>query len=401
MPAEGASRVGTLLKINSIVNIQSASEARLRLPQTDDVHRDLRLDICRGIALWFVFVDHVPNNVVSWLTIRNYGFSDATEVFVFVSGYTCMLAYSGVLESRGWLAMCLHAVRRSWQIYTAFLLLLVVYLALVQSLDQARYLDETNAAVFFAHPGAAILHTCLMQYRLVNTDILPLFVLLHLVFPALLWLFTRSINVALAASLLLYGSVQIFGINLRAWPQGEWYFNPLAWQILFVFGMWCAMDRSAPIRRMARSPIALTASALYLILSLIVALSWQIEILDKFILPQTLSNLIYPIDKSNLSPARLLHFVALACIAMRLLPRSWRGSSSLLTIAPIRCGENSLTIFCLSVLLSFSGYVVMENTSGTVLMQVLISMAGIAVMVTIATLLTWASKLDRPKPRLF
>jgi hypothetical protein len=86
---------------------------------------------------------------------------------------------------------------------------------------------------------------------------------------------------------------------------------------------------------------------------------------------------------------------------MRLLPRSWRGSSSLLAIALIRCGENSLTIFCLSVLLSLIGYVVMENTSGTVLMQVLISMVGIAVMVTIAILLTWAAKLDGPKPRLF
>ena len=389
------------MKVDGVVNIQFDPEARLRLPQTDDVHRDLRLDICRGMALWFVFVDHVPNNIVSWFTLRNYGFSDATEVFVFISGYTCMIAYGGVLQSQGWLAMSLHAVRRSWQIYTAFLLLLVVYLAFVQSFDHTRYLDETNAAVFFAHPGPAILHAGLMQYRLVNTDILPLFVLLHLVFPALLWLFTRSINVSLTASLLLYVSVQIFGINLPAWPQGEWYFNPLAWQILFVLGMWCAMDRSAPIRRMARSPISLTASVLYLILSLIVVLSWQVEILDKFTLPQTLSNLIYPIDKSNLSPARLLHFVALACVAMRLLPRSWRGSSSLLAIALIRCGENSLTIFCLSVLLSLIGYVVMENTSGTVLMQVLISMVGIAVMVAIATLLTWTAKLEGPKPRLF
>ena len=389
------------MKVDGVVNIQFDPEARLRLPQTDDVHRDLRLDICRGMALWFVFVDHVPNNIVSWFTLRNYGFSDATEVFVFISGYTCMIAYGGVLQSQGWLAMSLHAVRRSWQIYTAFLLLLVVYLAFVQSFDHTRYLDETNAAVFFAHPGPAILHAGLMQYRLVNTDILPLFVLLHLVFPALLWLFTRSINVSLTASLLLYVSVQIFGINLPAWPQGEWYFNPLAWQILFVLGMWCAMDRSAPIRRMARSPISLTASVLYLILSLIVVLSWQVEILDKFTLPQTLSNLIYPIDKSNLSPAWILHFVALACVAMRLLPRSWRGSSSLLAIALIRCGENSLTIFCLSVLLSLIGYVVMENTSGTVLMQVLISMVGIAVMVAIAILLTWAAKLDGPKPRLF
>lgn len=386
--------------IPRIVNIQFDPEARLRLSQADDGQRDIRLDACRGLALWFVFLDHVPNNIFSWLTLRNYGFSDATEVFVFISGYTCIVAYGGMLKSQGWLAMSLHAMRRSWQIYTAFLLLLIVYLALVQGLDHARYLDETNAAVFFEQPGAAILRAILMQYRLVNTDILPLFVLLHLVFPPLLWLLTRSTAVALAAALLLYVSVQILGINLQAWPQGEWYFNPFAWQMLFVAGILCAMDESAPARKMARSPIALTVSVSYLILSLIVVLSWRVEGFDK-VVPQTLSNLIYPIDKSNLSPARLLHFFALACVVTRLMPRNWRGSSSLLMMALIRCGENSLTIFCLSILLSLIGYVIMENTSSTLMMQVLISMTGIAVMVAAATLLTWAARLEGRKPRLF
>jgi len=60
--------------------------------------RDLRLDACRGLALWFIFIDHIPDNSFVWLTLRNYGFSDTTEVFVFVSGYTCMLAYGGALR---------------------------------------------------------------------------------------------------------------------------------------------------------------------------------------------------------------------------------------------------------------------------------------------------------------
>jgi len=57
--------------------------------------RDHRLDACRGLALCFVFLDHVPGHAFSWLTLRNYDFSDSSEVFVFVSGYTCMLAYGG------------------------------------------------------------------------------------------------------------------------------------------------------------------------------------------------------------------------------------------------------------------------------------------------------------------
>ena len=78
--------------------------------------RDLRLDACRGLALWFIFLDHIPDNALAWLTIRNYGFSDTSEVFVFVSGYTCMVAYGGALRTQGWpttvtlVVLCVPAV---------------------------------------------------------------------------------------------------------------------------------------------------------------------------------------------------------------------------------------------------------------------------------------------------
>jgi hypothetical protein len=92
-------------------------------------HRDLRLDACRGLALCFIFFDHVPDNIMSWLTLRNYGFSDTTEVFVFVSGYTCMIAYGGALLEQGWGPTITRALRRGFEIYVGFLLLLLAYLA--------------------------------------------------------------------------------------------------------------------------------------------------------------------------------------------------------------------------------------------------------------------------------
>ena len=49
------------------------------LPELKSQGRDLRIDACRGIALWFIFLDHVPNNIGTWLTLRNYGFSDARK----------------------------------------------------------------------------------------------------------------------------------------------------------------------------------------------------------------------------------------------------------------------------------------------------------------------------------
>ena len=363
--------------------------------------RDLRLDACRGLALWFIFLDHIPDNFFVWLTLRNYGFSDTTEVFVFVSGYTCMLAYGGALPELGWLATVTRALRRGWEIYIAFLLLLIAYLALIWGAGGgSRYLDETNTAVFFGNPGGALVHAALMQYTPVNTDVLPTFVLLHLAFPGLLWLLTRSAAVTLTASFLLYLLVQVFSWNLPAWPGGEWFFNPLAWQVLFVFGAWYAYEGAGRLRTIVQSRLALVLAILYLAFGLAVALSWQFKALEAFI-PDALSKRIYPIDKSNLSPLRLLHFLALAIVVSRLTPPDWHGLMKPWMMATIRCGENSLAMYCLGVLLSFMGHAVLVEFSGTIAMQAAVSIAGIALMIAAATLMTWTAKLDRHGPKLF
>jgi hypothetical protein len=365
------------------------------------VFRDLRLDLCRGLALWFVFLDHVPNNSLSWLTLRNYGFSDTAEVFFFVSGYTCMTAYGMALHERGWRTTIARALQRGWEIYVAFLILLLAYLALVQMIGGSQeYLDETNTRAFFDHPAAAIIHTMLMQYTPVNTDVLPIFVLLHLGFPALLWLLNCAPRIMLAGSFLLYLGAHLLGWNLPSWPPGQWYFNPLAWQLLFVLGSWYAMPDADRLRSIVRSNVAIILALLYLAFSLLVVLSWYFNDLEA-LLPKQLIKLIYPIDKSSLSPLRLFHFLALAVIAARLLQHDWRGLMTPGMRATIRCGENSLPIYCLSVPLAFLGHVVLKQISNGFAMQVAVSLTGIVVMITVATLMTWTAKLDRHGPKLF
>jgi hypothetical protein len=366
----------------------------------DPDRRDLRLDACRGLALWFIFLDHIPGNIFDWLTLRNYGFSDTTEVFFFVSGYTCMLAYGGAFHEQGWRATVTRATRRGWEIYVAFLLLLIAYLVAVQAAGGGAFLDETNTAVFFANPGTAIVRAALMQYTPVNTDVLPTFVVLHFLFPALLWLLTRSPSLTLAASLLLYLMVQLFSWNLPAWPGDGWFFNPFAWQLLFVLGAWYVCVGADQLRSMMQSRITLLLALAYLAFGLAVAMSWQIKPLENF-MPQALSKLIYPIDKSDLAPLRVLHFLALAIVVSRLTPPDWHGLMKPWMTAAIRCGENSLAMYCLGVLLSFLGHVVLVKVSGGIAMQVAVSMGGIALMIVAATLMTWTSKLDRHGPKLF
>lgn len=82
--------------------------------------RDLRLDLFRGLANWAIFLDHIPNNAVAWLTARNYGFSDAADLFVFISGYTAALAYSRVMRREGFLAAAVKLMRRVWYDHLQF-----------------------------------------------------------------------------------------------------------------------------------------------------------------------------------------------------------------------------------------------------------------------------------------
>ena len=98
--------------------------------------RDLRLDLFRGIANWAIFLDHIPDNIVNWITTRNYGFSDAADLFVFISGYTACFVYARMMLERGFITGGTRLIKRVWQIYVAHVLLLVVYLAEIGYLAQ-------------------------------------------------------------------------------------------------------------------------------------------------------------------------------------------------------------------------------------------------------------------------
>ncbi|SIO54669.1 hypothetical protein SAMN05443247_07867 [Bradyrhizobium erythrophlei] len=355
------------------------------LPELKGHARDLRIDACRGIALWWIFLDHVPNNIGSWLTLRNYGFSDAAEVFMFVSGVTCALAYGKALRFEGWTGVIRRTLRRSWDIYVAFLLLTLACAILVHLAGGGRLADESNTRILLDYPGATLAHAAILQYRPVNTDVLPIFVLLHLLFAPLLWLLLRVPNVTLGASLALYALVRVFGWTVPAWPNSHWAFNPLAWQLLVVLGAWWMIE-DKKVRTWVTSRTALVLAVLYLLFSLVIALSWRIKPLEALI-PQALANLLYPLDKSNLDPLRLLHFLAIAVLAAWFVPRNWPWLTTPVMRGAIRCGQNSLPIYCLGVLLAFASHTTLLHISDGLAMQIALSLGGIVAMIAAATLL--------------
>jgi hypothetical protein len=368
-----------------------------RPPELKESGRDLRIDACRGIALWCIFLDHVPNNIGSWLTLRNYGFSDAAEVFMFISGVTCALAYGSARGREGWSGVIGRSLRRGWDIYAAFLLLTLACAIMAYLAGRDYLADESNTRVLLEHAGPTLAHAAALQYRPVNTDVLPMFVVYHVLFAPLLWLLLRAPNVTLGASLLLYALVHVFGWTVPAWPNNVWFFNPLAWQFLIVLGAWWVIEGKR-VRPWVTSRTALVLAALYLVFSLIITLSWNIKLLEPLI-PEALTNLLFPMDKSNLSPFRVLHFLALAVLAVWFVPYNWRGLITPVMRGAIRCGENSLPIYCLGVLLALASHVALHDISDGLAMQIALSLGGILMMIVAAMLLNaMRSKIGR-QPR--
>src|ERR1700682_4372891 len=226
------------------------------------VERDLRLDLFRGVGLWMIFLDHIPHDVVSWLTLRNYGFSDAAEFFVFISGFLVGWIYAPIVRS----GLFLAAVKRLWkrvaQMYVAHIMLFLIFTAQIartaRRFDNPMYENELNVYNFLQHPDVLIGQALSLRYKPVNLDVLPLYISLVLASPLILWCLVRRPNWTLLGSAVLYVLARWFDWNFASYPPGTtWYFNPFAWQLLFIFAAWCGVGGIAKLQLIIQSRVAL------------------------------------------------------------------------------------------------------------------------------------------------
>jgi len=362
--------------------------------------RDLRLDFFRGLALWFIFVNHIPGNQFAWLTSRNYGLSDASEVFVFISGYTSALVYAKVYARSGWGLAAARVLDRCWTLYLTYIFLFIAFTAQVayttRAFDNPLFAEEMGIAGFFADPAVALVQALLLKFRPANLDILPLYIVLLLAVPLLLPALVRRPVALLAASGALYVATRHLHWNLPTYPEGgEWLFNPFAWQFLFVLGGVLQRFPGASAALTRPRPAVLVLAALYVAASLVLALSWQFATLGA-LMPPRLGEVLYPISKTDLDPLRLVHFLALAYLVLQLArPDSawlrWRA------VAPvILCGRQSLHVFCLGIFLSFAAQTILVQVNGSLFVQFAVTLVGITTMILTARVLTWYQTAGRP-----
>ena len=369
-----------------------------------DIHlptsaRDLRLDLFRGFANWAIFLGHIPNTALSWFTTRNYGFSDGADMFVFVSGYTASFIFARMMIDRGFIIAATRLLRRVWQLYVAHTLLFVVYLTsvhfLARAFDIPHLMDQFNVVYLMDYPVETLTQGLLLKFKPLNLDVLPLYIVLMALFPAALWLMLRHRHAVLLGSVALYGLARHFQWNLPSYPEGVWYFNPFTWQLLFVVGAWLALGGADWINALARSRAILVAAAGYLTFALIVTIAEHSNQIRDLLLPCPLIEAFHPNDKTNLAPYRVLHLLILALLAVRLVPIDWRVLRSPALAPLIKCGQQSLEVFCVGVFLSFVAHFVLDATVDALASQLLIGAAGLAIMTAVAYYRSWSKSVDR------
>src|SRR3979411_2113214 len=354
--------------------------------------RELRLDLFRGLALWLIFIDHLPPNLLTWFTIRNYGFSDATEIFIFISGYTAAFVYGRAMLEAGAVVATARILRRGWQIYVAYVFLFTIFLAEISyvatSFENPLYSEEMGIMDFLKQPDVTIIQALLLRFRPVNMDVLPLYIVLMFFLPLILWLMKWRADATLALSALLYAVTWQYALYLAAYPNGSWAFNPFAWQLLFVFGAWCALDGAKRMSRILSSPVTLWIALAYLAGAFFVTMTWYFPQLSH-LMPRRIEQWMYPINKTDLDVVRFARFLALAAITVRFLPKDWPGLKSIWLRPLILCGQHSLEIFCLGVFLAFPGHLVLAEVSGGAALHSLVSICGILIMSGMAWLISW------------
>jgi hypothetical protein len=350
------------------------------------------IDFWRGFALITIFIDHIPGNLYERATYRNVSISDAAELFVFLAGWSLALATTGDTPGR----VVLRLFSRTVEVYRAQLVITAMALAMIAAAavwtENPLLLEWHDAGPFFADPIRTTIGWVVLTHQLGYFNILPLYVVVLAMAPAFVLLARVSRLAALAASFTLYAVCLVFGINLPTWPvEDQWFFNPLAWQVLLVLGFVGAVSaRDDPaFERWCRrlQPLGFVGVALGAVAAYT---NWSP---DPVLLPEP--RLLFTFDKHYLSPPRLLHFLAVVLAFQSLygpisrhLPRMTRHLSAL--------GRNSLAVFSVASILSLVGQIVRFWIGGGFIIDTVVVSCGIFCLAFTAWFVEWRSRSPRP-----
>jgi hypothetical protein len=359
------------------------------------------VDFWRGLALVFIFINHIPGIYYGRFTHANYSLSDSADLFVFLAGWALRYVV-GRPERRqpGWY-VTLRLGGRALTLYAAQIMITMIAIALLAGVaiwrNNPLLLEWHNAAAVFHDPVPTHVGLALVTHQLGYFDILPLYVVLMAMAPVFVLIDRYAPNLVLPVSLLIYGLTLGFQISIPSWPvEGEWFFNPLAWQLVFVLGF--VMAREDGIGGFVRRHIvAIRWIALPIVIAgLFVALYgwWP----DPTKVPQP--KLFFLLSKTYVTPPRIIQFLALIALMSVTYPYIKAVASWLVDFLSM-FGRNSLYVFCVGSILSLSGQIIRNLYRGNIYIDTAVVICGIAIMAITAWLPEWRESLKaRPGSKL-
>jgi len=351
------------------------------------------IDFWRGFALITIYINHIPGIYFERFTYRSLSLSDSAELFVFLAGWSMRLSIQGKDGPLSAGRLVLRLGGRAVALYFAQMVITEMAIAMLAGssvlLDAPFLLDWHNASAIFREPVEANIGLVLLTHQLGYFNILPLYVVLMAVAPLIALIDRYAKWLLLPASLALYVTALTFGINVPTWPvEGMWFLNPLAWQLIYVLGFLFAANQGiGAFARKYRRWLKLIALPIVLLGMWTALAHFSPSPLE---VPEP--KLFFMFDKTFLSPARLIHVLALMAlfagfykIVTPWFPASARYFSML--------GRNSLNVFCVGSVLSLAGQIIRFGFDWGIAGDALLVILGLTILGFTAWASEWRDRL--------
>ena len=325
----------------------------------------------------------MPGNRFENWTTRNFGFSDAAEMFVLLAGFAAAMAFFPRYQLGDHFGVAAKAVRRAGVLYGAHLFSTLAAVALFAIaawlLGNPDILELIGIAPVLADPVAGLVGLLFGGHQLGYFNILPLYVFMLLLVPGLMWLAARDLRLMLAASFALYLAAHLLPIEMPNFPtDGGWFFNPFAWQFIFAIGIAMGIMRQRG-QAIAWNPVAGAVALAYVAFGAV----WMIGSMGGRISFNLLPLWMDTLHKSMLPASRLLHVLALAYLLVH--SRLWTWLERIDRSNPLTVmGRNSLPVFVAGSLLSMVGYITLVHTGSVLWLEVALTVGGVGVMTALA-----------------
>lgn len=345
--------------------------------------RSAAMDFFRGLGLWVIYIDHIYPNFWSRFTLGHFGFSDFSEVFVFISGFVNAAMYSRALENGGLRAAIRKLSSRMSRLYLVHIATMTCSLVvLIVGLRLSLKLYDPGPYVWMTDPHRYFLRILAMAYAPDLNSLLPLYIVTAPVLLLAIICLRSALLPTLTVSFIVWTADQfhIFDPFVTSRLEG-WAFHPLAWQFLFVIGAAIQMYR-VQVRQSREWRLIRAAAIVIVVASLILKGIPLLEAGRNLLSHVSLVARVVSdgAGKARLAPFRLVHFLSLLVLVSALLPRYRRWLDSTIAKLAIACGRDSLRVFSFGLIMTYVVELLIFSLKGGLAVQLICTVAGVSLM---------------------